>query len=72
MFVERKKREKTIAGHGMPGVNVGRRGPCSGAGLMPFLAGVVIGLTISTLAVVRPSHSPTAGVITDIYISLGK
>ena len=74
MFVERKKREKTVAASGVehrPAV-VGRRG-LSSAALMPFVAGVVIGLAISTLAVVRPpnSTSTAAGSITNIYISLG-
>ena len=77
MFVDRKKREKATAvggvehtSTGRPGV--GRRGLSSGA-LMPFLAGVVIGLAISTVAVVRPpAHSTAAGSITNIYISLGR
>lgn len=68
MFVERKKRESAIGG--VPGVD--KRGPSSSKALMPFLTGVVIGLAISTLAVVRPSQSPAAGPITNIYISLGK
>ena len=74
MFVERKKREKaTAAEHTPPGrPGVGRRGLSSRA-LMPFLAGVVIGLAISTVAVVRPhAHSTAAGSITNIYISLGR
>lgn len=79
MFVERKKREKaTAAGgtvehtpSGRPGT--GRRGLAASGALMPFLAGVVIGLAISTLAVVRPpAHSTAAGSITNIYISLGR
>lgn len=74
MFVERKKREKLAGGiehiPGRPGA--GRRGLPSAA-LMPFLAGVVMGLAISTLAVIRPPNSTAAaGSITNIYISLGK
>lgn len=77
MFVERKRREKVVASSGVdhrPALAVvGRRG-LSSAALMPFVAGVVIGLAISTLAVVRPpnSTSTAAGSITNIYISLGK
>ena len=73
MFVERKKREKAVCGSGVePRPGVGRRS-LSSAALMPFLTGVVIGLAISTLAVVRPPNSTTtaAGSITNIYISLG-
>jgi hypothetical protein len=72
MFLERKKREKAIAASGMEHrpAGVGRRG-LSSAALMPFVAGVVIGLTISTLAVVRLPNSTATGSITNIYISLG-
>ena len=58
---ERGRREKSVAGYKATS-NKPRRHHWA---LLPFLGGVLIGLAISTVAVVRPT-------ITNVYISLGE
>ena len=61
MAGERATREKSVAGHKAM-TNKPRRHHWA---LLPFLGGVLIGLAISTVAVVRPT-------ITNVYISIGE
>lgn len=67
MFDERGRPGKTITGHEYAAKTPSTRRQVHWA-LLPFLAGVLIGLAISTAAVVRP-HTDY---ITNVYINLGE
>ena len=67
MSGEREGQGKTTTGHEYAARTPSSRRHVHWA-LVPFLAGVLIGLAISTAAVVRP-HTDY---ITNVYINLGK
>ena len=68
MSGERGGRGKTIPGHEYAAKTLSSTRRQVHWALVPFLAGVLIGLAISTAAVVRP-HTDY---ITNVYINLGK